>query len=62
MGNVTVSDVFNAASLGIGADKVPGYPLVAVYLTGKDLKTAMEIDASVSDLMGAARAVLLRVG
>lgn len=54
-GSVTVSDVFNAASLGIGADGVPGYPLVAVYLTGKDLKTAMEIDASVSDLMTAAR-------
>lgn len=54
-GNVTVSDVFNAASLGVGADGVPGYPLVAVYLTGKDLKTAMEIDASVSDLMTAAR-------
>lgn len=54
-GAVTVSDVFNAASLGIGADGVPGYPLVAVYLTGKDIKTALEIDASVSDLMGAAR-------
>ena len=54
-GAVTVSDVFNAASLGIGADGVPGYPLVAVYLTGKDIKTVMEIDASVSDLMGAAR-------
>ncbi len=54
-GDVTVSDVFNAASLGFGADGVPGYPLVAVYLTGKDLKTAMEIDASVSDLMPAAR-------
>lgn len=55
VGDVTVSDVFNAASLGIGADKVPGYPLVAVYLTGKDIKTAMEIDASVSDIMHAAR-------
>ena len=54
-GEVTVSDVFNAASLGIGADGVPGYPLVAVYLTGADLKTVMEIDASVSDLMTAAR-------
>lgn len=54
-GAVTVSDVFNAASLGIGADGVPGYPLVSVYLTGADLKTVMEIDASVSDLMTAAR-------
>lgn len=54
-GNVTVSDVFNAASLGIGADGIPGYPLIAVYMTGKDLKTVMEIDASVSSLMPAAR-------
>ena len=41
---------------------MPGYPLVAVYLTGKDLKTAMEIDASVSDLMGAARLYCSGVG
>ena len=53
-GDITVSDVFNVASLGIGADEVPGYPLIEVYLTGEDLKTAMEIDASVAPLMGAA--------
>ncbi len=55
VGDVTVSDVFNAASLGIGADGVPGYPLIAVYLTGADVKNAIEVDASVSELMGAAR-------
>ena len=54
-GEITVSDVFNAASLGIGADGIPGYPLIAVYLTGADLKTVLEIDASVSDLMNSAR-------
>ncbi len=54
-GEVTVSDVFNAASLGIGADGVPGYPLVSVYLTGADLKTVLEIDASVTPLMPAAQ-------
>ena len=54
-GEITVSDVFNAASLGIGADGVPGYSLVSVYLDGKDLKTVLEIDASVSPLMTAAR-------
>ena len=42
-------------SLGIGADGVPGYPLISVYLTGKELKTAAEIDASVSDFMTTAR-------
>lgn len=54
-GDITVSDVFNAASLGIGADGVPGYPLVAVWLTGADVKNALEVDASVSQLMSAAR-------
>ena len=53
-GDITVSDVFNVASLGIGADQVAGYPLISVYLTGEDLKTALEIDASVAPLMGAA--------
>ena len=55
VGDITVSDVFNAASLGIGADRVPGYPLVAVWLTGADVKNALEVDASVSELMSAAR-------
>ena len=55
VGDLTVSDVFNAASLGIGADGVPGYPLVAVWLTGADVKNAIEVDASVSQLMPAAR-------
>lgn len=54
-GDVTVSDVFNVASLGIGADGVPGYPLVEVYLTGADLKNVMEVDASVYPLMHAAQ-------
>lgn len=54
-GDITVTDVFNSFSLGIGADGVPGYPLISVYLTGEELKTAAEIDASVSDFMTTAR-------
>ena len=54
-GDITVSDVFNSFSLGIGPDKIPGYPIVSVYLTGKELKTMAEIDASVSDYMNSAR-------
>ena len=42
-------------SLGIGADGVPGYPLISVYLTGREIRTAAEIDASVSDFMTTAR-------
>ena len=50
-GDITVSDVFNAASLGVGTEG----ELVSVYLTGKELKTAVEIDASVQPLMNAAQ-------
>lgn len=54
-GEITVSDVFNVSSLGIGPDKISGYPLVEVYLTGKELKTIAEVDASVSPLMPSAQ-------
>ena len=54
-GEVTVSNVFNISSLGIGADQIPGYPLVSVWITGKDLKNAFEVDASVTPLMPAAQ-------
>lgn len=55
VGDVTVKDVYNAFSLGIGKDGIPGYPLISVYLTGAELKTIAEIDASISDLMTTAR-------
>jgi 2',3'-cyclic-nucleotide 2'-phosphodiesterase (5'-nucleotidase family) len=54
-GIITAADAFNVSSLGIGPDRIPGYPLVSIYLTGKELKTAAEIDASISTLMLEAR-------
>ena len=51
MGKVTVSDVFNAASLGVGTEG----ELISVYVTGKDLKNALELDASVQPLMTSAQ-------
>jgi len=51
-GDVTTSDAFNILSLGIGPDRIPGYPLVSVYLTGRELYDLAEVDASVSSLMG----------
>ena len=50
-GDVTVSDVFNAASLGVGTEG----ELIAVYVTGKDLRNALEVDASVQPLMKTAQ-------
>ena len=55
MGNITVEDVFNSFSLGIGDDGLAGYPLVSVYFTGEELKLIAEIDASISPLMNYAR-------
>ena len=54
-GNITVEDVYNSFSLGIGKDGLAGYPLIDVYLTGKELKLAAEVDASLSDFMTTAR-------
>ena len=54
-GDITVEQVFNMLSLGIGADGIPGYPLVSVWITGKDLKNAFEVDASVTAIMPAAQ-------
>jgi 2',3'-cyclic-nucleotide 2'-phosphodiesterase (5'-nucleotidase family) len=54
-GNLTVADAFSISSLGIGADGMPGYPLISVYLSGKELKTACEVDASITPLMGDAQ-------
>ncbi len=51
LGNVTTSDVFNAASLGVGTEG----ELVAVYITGAELKNALEVDASVQPIMKAAQ-------
>jgi len=54
-GPITVSDAFNVSSLGISKDGMSGYPLISVYLTGKELKTACEVDASITPIMGEAQ-------
>ena len=54
-GDITVEDVYNSFSLGIGKDGIAGYPLISTYLTGEELKLAAEVDASVSDFMTTAR-------
>lgn len=50
-GAITVSEVYNTLSLGIGKDNIAGYPLVSIYLTGKELKAVAEVDASISTIM-----------
>ena len=54
-GVLTAAMAFDVLSMGVGEDGTSGFPLVAVYLTGKELKAAMEVDASVTPIMPAAQ-------
>ena len=54
-GDLTGAMAFDVLSMGVGEDGTSGFPLVAVYLTGKELKAAMEVDASVTPIMPAAQ-------
>lgn len=42
-GAQTAPDIFRVMSMGTGKDKIPGYPLARVYVTGKELKSILEI-------------------
>ena len=57
-GELTVSQAFDVLSMGVGEDGASGYPLVACYLTGAELKAVAEIDASVTPLMPEAQLYL----
>lgn len=46
---------FDVLSMGVGGDGTSGFPLVGVYLTGRELRAAAEVDASVTPLMPAAQ-------
>lgn len=54
-GDISVAKVYESFSLGSGMDGTVGYPIIDLYLTGTELKTMCELDASVSDLMNSAR-------
>jgi 5'-nucleotidase/UDP-sugar diphosphatase len=42
-GMQSAPDLFRVMSLGSGMDNVPGYPLSRLYVTGKELKSVLEI-------------------
>ena len=54
-GDITTSMAFDVLSMGVGEDGTSGFPLVDVYLTGKELKAVLEVDASVTPIMPAAQ-------
>ncbi|MDD8027058.1 MAG: 5'-nucleotidase C-terminal domain-containing protein [Acidobacteriota bacterium] len=49
-GPITVDDVFRVFSLGLGADGQPGYPLLSLWLKGKELRHLAEVQASVAPM------------
>lgn len=49
-GKITVADIFQVLSLGIGPDEIPGYPLVSFYISGKELKDILEVHTTIAPL------------
>ncbi len=49
-GDITVEQAFMICSLGAGVDGSSGHPLVAAYMTGKELKILAELDASIGSM------------
>jgi len=54
-GELTTSMAFDVLSMGVGEDGTSGFPLVSYWLTGRELRSAAEVDASVSQLMPTAQ-------
>lgn len=54
-GDIATKDAFKVSSLGFGKDGKSGYPLISVYLSGKELKVAAEVDASIQPLQDVAQ-------
>ncbi len=51
-GRIAVSDLFRVLPLGVGMDDTLGYPLIGVYLTGAEIKKALEIVTSIWPMKG----------
>jgi len=47
-GPITGNDVFSVLSLGVGPDGKPGYPLVSVWLTGREIRRLFEVETTVA--------------
>ncbi|MEY2936909.1 MAG: hypothetical protein RL033_7658, partial [Pseudomonadota bacterium] len=50
-GEVWFADLFRVLPIGIGPDRVPGYPLVSFHLNARDLRAGLELSGA-SELTG----------
>lgn len=57
-GSITTAQVFDVLNVGAGADGTAGSPLISCYLTGKELRAVLEVDATVSPWMPEAQLYL----
>jgi 5'-nucleotidase / UDP-sugar diphosphatase len=51
-GNISLFDLVTVSGLGTGPDGNAGYPLVSVYLTGREVLNVLEISSLLSLVMG----------
>jgi 2',3'-cyclic-nucleotide 2'-phosphodiesterase (5'-nucleotidase family) len=49
-GPITIDRVFRLLSLGLGDDGEPGYPLLGITLTGRELRRLVEVQASIAPM------------
>lgn len=52
LGQVSVYDLTGLIGLGIGPDGTAGYPIVVAYLTGDEIRRALEVAVLLAELMG----------
>jgi 5'-nucleotidase / UDP-sugar diphosphatase len=51
-GKISFFDLVTISGLGSGADGKAGYPMVSLYLTGREVVNVLEISALLAELMG----------
>lgn len=51
-GKITFFDLVSISSMGNGADNLPGYPLISLYLTGTEVHRLLEIAVILPQLWG----------
>ncbi len=49
-GRIAVADIFKVLSLGLGLDDRAGYPLLTVYMTGKEIRSMLEVQTSIAPI------------
>lgn len=45
-GDIWFADLFRVLPIGIGPDRVPGFPLVSFYLNGRDIRSGLELSGA----------------